>query len=77
MQGINTIREYMIADGNIPVEDFERSCTDLEKAISGGKESADKVIELEEISDEEVAKKTDRSESGADEADDMMSELKV
>src|SRR6056297_1687161 len=53
MQGVNTIREYMIADGNIPVEDFERSCTDLEKSFSGGKESADKVIELDEISDEE------------------------
>lgn len=49
MQGINTIREYMIANGNIPVEDFERSCHDLEKAISGGKESADEVIEIDEV----------------------------
>jgi two-component system chemotaxis sensor kinase CheA len=51
MQGINTIREYMVANGDIPVEDFERSCVDLEKALSGGKESADKVIELDEINE--------------------------
>ena len=51
MQGINTIREYMVADGDIPVEDFERSCVDLEKALTGGKESADKVIELDEINE--------------------------
>jgi len=74
MQGVNTIREYMIADGNIPVEDFERSCTDLEKSFSGGKESADKVIELDEISDEEVAKKT--GASGSDKAGDIDERIK-
>lgn len=57
MQGINTIREYMVTDGKVPVEEFERSCNDLEKAISGGRESADKVIELDEISDKEVSEK--------------------
>ena len=66
MHGINTIREYMVAEGNIPVEDFEQSCNDLDKALKGGRESADKVIELDEISDEEVAKKA--GSSGADEA---------
>ncbi|WP_340103490.1 chemotaxis protein CheA [Rhodohalobacter sp. 8-1] len=73
MQGVNTIREYMIADGNIPVEDFERSCSDLEKAISGGKESADKVIELDEINEEEVTK-NDRSNEPkqADEPDERI-----
>ncbi|REL38706.1 chemotaxis protein CheA [Rhodohalobacter sp. SW132] len=48
MQGINTIREYMLSDGNIAVEDFEQSCQQLEKALSGGKESADSIIEVEE-----------------------------
>jgi len=57
MHGINTIREYMVKDGNINVEDFERSCADLEQAISGGKESADKVIEMDKISDEEISAK--------------------
>jgi len=76
MQGINTIREYMIADGDIPVEDFERSCTDLEKAISGGKESADKVIELDEISEQEVAEKTGTSGTAAAEAGDIDERIK-
>lgn len=65
MQGINTIREYMIADGNIPVEDFERSCTDLESALKGGKESADKVIEMDEVErmNEEKSQKTKQKKS--------------
>lgn len=58
MQGINTIREYMLADGNIPIEDFERSCIDLEKALTGGKESADIVIEL---NDDAVKKEIKKS----------------
>lgn len=57
MQGINTIREYMLVDGNIPVEDFEQSCTQLEKALSGGKESADSIIEIEEAKKAEPEKK--------------------
>ena len=70
MHGINTIREYMVADGNIPVEEFERSCNELEKALSGGKESADKVIELDEISAEKQAKKAGSpKEKEADEVD--------
>lgn len=49
MNAVNTIREYLLHGGNIAVEDFERSCDQLEEALSGGGESADKLIELEEI----------------------------
>jgi two-component system chemotaxis sensor kinase CheA len=62
MQGINTIREYMVTGGNIPVDDFERSCVDLEQALSGGKESADKVIELDEISEKEKSEEASPTE---------------
>lgn len=74
MHGINTIREYMVAEGNIPVEDFERSCAELEKALSGGRESADKVIELDELSNKEVENKTGspKEEEAADELDDRI-----
>ena len=48
MQAVNTIREYLIKDGDIQIEDFEKACTDLEKALSGGGESADTVIEVKE-----------------------------
>lgn len=48
MQGVNTIREYLLKGGNISVEDFESSCNLLEKALSGDAESADKIIELDE-----------------------------
>ncbi len=48
MQGVNTIREYLIQEGNIPVEDFESACELLEKSLSGHAESADKIIELDE-----------------------------
>lgn len=61
MQGINTIREYMLAGGNIPVEDFERSCNDLEKALTGGNESADSVIELNDETAKKEIKKPDAS----------------
>lgn len=57
MQGINTIREYMLSEGKIPIEDFERSCNDLEKALAGGNESADTLIELDEETTKNAAKK--------------------
>jgi len=49
MQAINMFREYVLSDGDVKVEDFERAYEELEKAISGGAESADKVISEEEI----------------------------
>ncbi|MEO1021332.1 MAG: chemotaxis protein CheA [Bacteroidota bacterium] len=48
MQAVNTIREYILNDGNIPVEVFEKSYEDLEKSLSGGAESADTVVDLDE-----------------------------
>lgn len=48
MQAVNTVREYIIQDGNIKVEDFENAYSDLEKSLSGGSESADEVIELDD-----------------------------
>jgi len=49
MQAVNTVREYLLNDGDIAVEDFERACTQLEDAVSGVGESADKLIEEEEV----------------------------
>lgn len=48
MQGVNTIREYLISGGDIGVESFEQSCERLETALQGAAESADKIIELKE-----------------------------
>lgn len=48
MQAVNAIREYLIHDGDIQVEDFEKACEELDKALSGGGESADELIELDE-----------------------------
>lgn len=66
MQGVNSIREYILADGNIPIEEFERSCSELEKALSGGKESADSVIEIDEISEQEKKRAAEKSTSSKD-----------
>ncbi|MEL7833567.1 chemotaxis protein CheA [Fodinibius sp. Rm-B-1B1-1] len=48
MQAINTIREYLVNDGDIEVEVFEKAYDDLADALSGEKESADELIELNE-----------------------------
>ena len=48
MHAVNVFREYIISDGDIKVEDFEKAYEELEKALHGGAESADSVIELEE-----------------------------
>lgn len=49
LHSINTIREYHIHDGNITIEDFEKSCETMEKALAGDGESADKIIELDAL----------------------------
>ena len=56
MQAINTIREYVIEDGDIKVEEFEKAYDELEKSLKGGSESADTVIELDEEKQEELKK---------------------
>ncbi|MTI86510.1 MAG: hypothetical protein FH748_00930 [Balneolaceae bacterium] len=64
MQAVNTIREYVIEDGDINVEDFQKAYDELEKALSGGSESADEVIELnEEQLEKEKAKAETKKES--------------
>lgn len=49
MQAVNIVREYLLNDGDIPVEDFERACKQLEDAVTGDGESADKLIEEDEV----------------------------
>lgn len=39
MQGINTLREYALSNGDIPIEQFEKSCKELEKSLNGGNET--------------------------------------
>jgi len=58
MQAVNTIREYLVHEGNIEVEVFERAYDDLVDALAGEKESADELIGL----DEESSKSSDSSE---------------
>jgi len=48
MQAINTIREYLVNEGDIEVEIFEKAYDDLADALAGKKESADEIIETEE-----------------------------
>lgn len=48
MHAVNMLREYVISDGDVKVEDFEKIYTELEKALNGGKETADKLIELDD-----------------------------
>jgi two-component system chemotaxis sensor kinase CheA len=55
MQAINTIREYLVNDGDIEVEVFEKAYDDLVDALDGGKESADEVIEIDEEADKVTA----------------------
>jgi two-component system chemotaxis sensor kinase CheA len=56
MQAINTIREYVIEDGDIKVDDFQKAYDELEKSLTGGSESADTVIEMDEEKQEEIRK---------------------
>jgi two-component system, chemotaxis family, sensor kinase CheA len=57
MNAVNSIREYLLNDGDIQIEDFERACGELEKALSGDGESADEVIEMNEVERLASAKK--------------------
>lgn len=48
LQAVNMVREYLVAEGDVRVEDFEKACDDLRTALAGGSESADTVIEMDE-----------------------------
>jgi two-component system chemotaxis sensor kinase CheA len=72
MQAVNTIREYLLKDGDIQLEDFEKACDELETALSGGGESADTLIELDEINDQEKSgAEKSKKEEGAHTLDDL------
>jgi two-component system chemotaxis sensor kinase CheA len=74
MQAINTFREFILHDGDIKVEEFERSFEDLEKSLKGGAESADTVIDLDE---ETIAKlQQEEAEKKAKEAAEKKAESK-
>lgn len=64
MHAVNTFREYIISDGDVTVEDFEKAFDDLEAAIKGDGESADTVIELTE---EEIREYSEKQNSGESE----------
>lgn len=49
MQAVNTIREYLVENGDIQVAVFEKAYDDLYDALSGEKESADELIETDEL----------------------------
>jgi len=48
MQAVNTIREYLVEEGDIEVAVFEKAYDDLYDALDGEKESADTLIEIDE-----------------------------
>lgn len=80
MQAVNTIREYIIGDGDIKVEEFERACENLSTSLSGQGESADSVIDpdVQGISkDSEVAEKKESPSDDLSKAtdDDLLNEL--
>ena len=64
MHSVNTFREFIIADGDVTVEDFEKAFDDLENALKGDGESADTVIEL---TDEEIREYTEKQQLGTKE----------
>lgn len=63
MQAVNTIREYLLQDGDIGVEVFEKAYEELEKSLEGGSESADSVIELDETETSASQKEEEHSVS--------------
>lgn len=79
MNAVNTIREYLLRGGDIAVEDFERSCEHLENALSGEGESADEVIELEEIEkyQDSENKKQETEEASNVEREDSLKEYSL
>ena len=64
MHAVNTFREYIISDGDVTVEDFEKAFDDLETAMKGDGESADTIIEL---SKEEIREYSEKQNSGESE----------
>ncbi len=61
MHAVNTFREYIISDGDVTVEYFEKAFDDLETVINGDGGSADTVFELTE---EEIREYPEKQNSG-------------
>lgn len=74
MQAVNTIREYIIEDGDIKVEEFERAYENLSTSLQGDGESADTVIELEE---KEAAPENETAIEDADDSLDQATDEKL
>jgi len=78
MQAVNTIREYILQEGDIKVEEFEKAYDDLETSLKGGSESADTVISDSELKNtSENGKEDQENENDTKEAscEDLLSEL--
>lgn len=63
LQAVNMVREYLVAEGDVRVEDFEKAYEDLSKALSGGSESADSVIEMDEETVQQKLKEKEDEEN--------------
>lgn len=73
MGAVNILREYILNDGDIKVEDFEKPLEELEKALAGVGESVDSVIELSDVDSEVVYKAEDTAEDKEYKIDDLSS----
>lgn len=76
MQAVNIIREYLVQNGDIKVASFEKAYDDLSEALSGGKESADTLIELDKEKTKEASEHTaaeDKSSENPKTLDDLAS----
>lgn len=72
MMAVNSIREYVLNDGDLQVEDFERACSELDKALTGDGESADTVVELDEEVAEKVTNKEQQTTGSLDDAASLL-----
>jgi len=80
MQAVNTIREYLVGNGDIQVAVFEKAYDDLDNALSGENESADELIEIEDPGNEAMAEnqqETNVAEQPTKTLDDLASYIMV
>lgn len=73
MQAINLFREYIISDGDVKVEDFEKAFDELQTALIGEGESADEVISEEEL--EQLQSSTEKQEITKQEKVDHLAQI--
>src|SRR5690625_4548783 len=64
MQAVNLIREYQIGEADVQVEQVQAACDALESALAGRSESADTVLELDEVAADEAVEPGDAEEKG-------------